>query len=164
MREVGETANFVWLINRPNFGRLSNRNDARLNVVLVADAVVYGMHGFDGQLPLFGRNRDQLAAGKFLRSAAFVDIDMCALSADHGVVGVGQRLQTETVRSCAVKYEEDLYVVAELPLELPHRGVGVRVVPVSDHMSLVHRGKRFQDLRVYTGIVVAGKTARSLHG
>ena len=83
----------------------------------IADAVVGMADGFDRELPVGCGNGNQLAAGEFLRRAAFVGIDMGGFAADHRVIRVGQRFQAQAIGGGAVENEEDFNVLAKMLLE-----------------------------------------------
>jgi len=78
VREVGQGSDFVWLVDRAHFGGLRDGDDARLDVVLIADAVVVVRNGVDGELAVRGRDGNEFAAGEFFRRAALVGVDVRA--------------------------------------------------------------------------------------
>src|SRR6266566_2991918 len=164
MCEARQLPNFVWFVNRAYLGGLSDRDDARLHVVLIPDPMIGRAHRLDRQLSVPGGKRNQLASGEFFRSAAFVDINMGGFGADNGMVGVGKRLQAKAIGCRAVKYKEDLDVLAEVTFEQLYRGSGVGVISIADDVALVHGGDRLDDSGMDARIVIAGKAASRLHG
>ncbi len=132
--------------------------------MLVANAVIGMADGLDRELAIRGGNRNKFAAGEFLRRATFVGIDMGGLGADHGMIGLRQRLQAQAVRSRAVEHNENFNIRTEVLLELADRSLGIRVVPVPHHMPPVDGGNGLQHLRMDAGIVIAGETADRFHG
>ena len=162
MRELGQRLNLFRLVDRPHLGRLRNRDDPRLHMMLVADAVIGVAHGVERDLAVLMRQRNQLASRMLLRSAAFVGIDVRVVAAQHRVVRPVQRLQAQHVRAGSVEGEEDINPRTEVLFELRDRRTRVRIVAVSDDVSLVGACDRLQHLGMHSGIVVAGKAAGGL--
>ena len=94
MGKLSQHFDFFRMVDRPHLGGLRNRDDARLHVVLIPDAMVCSLDNLDGQLPIVTWNRNQFASSKFFGSATFVGIDMSGLGADHGMIRIGQRFET----------------------------------------------------------------------
>ncbi len=133
-------------------------------MVLIPDAMVRTLHGFDGKLPIVGWNGKQFAPGKFFRSATFVGIDVRGLGADHGMIGIRQRFQAEAIGSGAVEHDEDVNVGAKMLLKFAYCGFGVGVISVSNRMTLVGGEDSRYDFRMDARVVVAGKAASRFHG
>src|SRR5579862_2502137 len=106
-------------------------------MVLVAHSVIRAADAVDGQLAVDCRNRNQLAASELLRRAAFVGIDVGSLGADHSLVGLGQRLQAQAIRSRPVEHDEDFNIGAEMLPEFADGGLGIAVVPVPNYMPSI---------------------------
>ena len=85
------------------------------------DPVIGRPHQFHSQFAIASGERNQLAPGKFLRCAAFVDINVGALRTNHGVIGTGKRFQGQTICRRPVKDKKYLDIVSELLLKLPDR-------------------------------------------
>ena len=107
MGEPCERSNFFRLIDRPHLGGLCNRNDSRLRVVFVANAVVGVADGFQGDLSVLLRQRNQLAAGMFFRRAAFVGINVRIVAAQDRLKGPGEGLQAQDIRAGSVEGEKN---------------------------------------------------------
>src|SRR5437867_9655111 len=133
-------------------------------MVLIPDAMVRTLHGFDGKLPIVGWNGKQFAPGKFFRSATFVGIDVRGLGADHGMIGIRQRFQAEAIGSGAVEHDEDVNVGAKMLLKFAYCGFGVGVISVSNRMTLVGGEDSRYDFRMDARVVVAGNAANRLPG
>src|ERR1041384_736878 len=71
---------------------------------------------------------------------------------------VRYRFQAEDVCARAAKDKKDCNV-AEVFLKQLHRARGDRVAAVRDHMTVIRALDRIDDLRMHTGIVVAGEAA-----
>jgi hypothetical protein len=91
--EAGQIANLPRRVNGTHFADLSNRDDAGLNVMLVANAVIGMADRLEGELTIGGRNRNEFASGEFLGRATFVGVDVGRLGADHCMIGFRHRLQ-----------------------------------------------------------------------
>src|SRR5258708_22344086 len=124
-------------VHRSHLRGLRDRNHLRLHMMLIADPVVRAGYGFDRQLSQGRRQRNELAASQFLRSAAFVRIDVRHLRTKDRVIGPSQCRQAQYVCRGSVENEEYLDIVAKLLPELPHRRLRVRIVSISHCMSLV---------------------------
>ena len=105
--KTGDGFYFVRLVNRPHFSGLRDGDDAGLHVVRIADAMVSMTDGFDRKLPVGYGHGNELAAGEFLRSAAFVGVDVGGFAADHRVIRIGQRSQAQAIGRGPVENEED---------------------------------------------------------
>jgi hypothetical protein len=115
--KIGEGPNFGRRVHGAVFARLRNRHDARLDVVLVADAAEPCRNGGDGQPAVRRRHAEELAAGEAFGGAAFVDVDVRQVGADHRLVGPHQRLNAEDVGAGAVEDEENVGGRPELRAE-----------------------------------------------
>src|SRR5947209_5489056 len=136
----------------------------RLHVMFNANPAVDCTHSVDRHFSILGRNRDQLATGKFLRRAALIHINVGGFGTYNSMKGLGERLQTEAIRRRAVEYKKDFCIFSEMVPEEPFCRLCIRIVSIADHVSLVRRGYRSKDMRVNSRVVVAGETARRLHG
>ncbi len=130
--------------------------------MLVADPVIGVPHRVERDLAILMRQRDQLASRMFFRRAALVGIDVRVLAAQHRVVRPVQSLQSEHVRAGSVEGKKDVDPRAEVFFEFRDGRAGEGIVAVSDHVSLVGARDRFQNFRMHSGIVVAGKAASGL--
>jgi hypothetical protein len=99
-----------------------------------------------------------------LRSAAFVRIDVRVLAAQHGVIRPVQRLQAENVRARTVERKEHIDPRAKVFFKFRDGRTCVGIVSVRHYVSLVGASDRFQDLWMYSGIIVAGKAASRRFG
>src|SRR5207302_9366362 len=143
MGEAGQGFDFVRLVYGTRLCGLGDRDHARLDVVLVADAAVSVADGFDRQFAVGSRNGNELAAGELFRRGAFVGVDVGYGGADHGMERVGKSLQAKAIGGGAVEDDEDFGVIAEMPLEFLHRRAGVGVVAVADCVSMIGGGNGF---------------------
>src|ERR1700674_3012273 len=133
-------------------------------MVLIPNAMVGTLHGRDSQFPVFTRDWNQFASRKFFGSAALVGIDMRGLGAYHRMIGIGQGLKTETIGCGAVEHHEDVNIGAKMLLKFAYYGLRIRVISVSNRMTLVGSSDGFQDFGMDASIVVAGKAATRFHG
>src|SRR5579864_4438757 len=117
MGEVGERANLARLVDGAHFRGLRNGNDLRLHVMFVADTVVGVTNHFDVELAIRSSDGDQLAAGEFFGCATLVCVDVRRSGAEYRVIRLGQSLQAEDVRSCAVEDGKNLGVLAKVLAE-----------------------------------------------
>ena len=131
-------------------------------MVLIADTVVGVAHSVERDFSILVRQRDQFAARVLLRRAALVGIDMGVIAAKHCVKRPVQCLQAQHVGAGAVEGKEHVNAGAEMLLKLRDRRAGVRIVSIGHYVALVGAGNRLEDLRMHSGIVVAGKTADRL--
>jgi hypothetical protein len=132
-------------------------------MVFIPRAMVSRLHRFHRQFAVFSRHRNQLAAGKFFRRAAFVHIYMGAFGTNDGMIGISESLQTQAISRCAVENEEHFNIFAQLFFKVALRGMCICVIPVSDYMSLVGRADRLKYIGVDASIIVTGKTASGFH-
>jgi len=161
--KVGEGFYFGRLVHSPYFSGLRDGNNAGLYVVGVINAMVGMTDGVDRKLAVGYGDGKKLAASKFLRSPAFVGVDVCSFAADHCVICVSQRFQAEAIGCSAIEDEKDFNIRAETLLEfLRYRG-RVRIISVADRVAPIRFANGFQNFRMNSGIVVAGKTAGRFH-
>lgn len=132
-------------------------------MVLITDAMVCAPDRVDGEFPIVGRNRNQFASSKFFRGTTFVGVDMSRLGADHGMIRIRQRFETEAIGCGAIEYDEDVNVGAKMLLKFAYRGLRITVISISNRMTLVGRDDGLYDFRMDAGIVVAGKAAPRFH-
>ena len=85
VRGLGQRGRLGRRVHGAELGRLRDRDDPRLHVVLVADADDGAAHQLRRQLAVGGRQIDELAAGEALRRAALVHVDVRGLGADDGL-------------------------------------------------------------------------------
>jgi len=134
--------NFFGTVYRSHLCGLRDRNDARLRVMLVADAVVGVAHGIERNLTRLVRQRNQLASGVFFRRATFVGVDMSVVAAKDGLEGSGQCLQSEDIRSSPIEGEKNCNVGAEMLFELSYRRSGIRIASISHYVPLIRPRNR----------------------
>ena len=108
VRKAGQGLDFVRLVHGSHFRGLRDGDDAGLHVVRIIDAMVSLTDGFNRQFAVGDGDRNEFAAGEFLRRAAFVGVDMRGFAADDRVISIGQRLQAQAIGRGAVKNEERL--------------------------------------------------------
>ena len=118
------------------------------DVMLVANAVISVADGFQRDLAVLMRQRNQLAAGVLFRRAAFVGIDVGVVAAQHrhertGSAPAGSR----HIRASAVEDEENCNVGSKMLFEFLQSPNGVRIVAVADYMALVGAGNGFAESR-----------------
>ena len=162
VRKMGERLNLFRLIHRPHLGRLRDRDDMRLHVMLVADPVIGVPHRVERDLAILMRQRNQLASRMLFRRATFVRINVRVLAAQNSMVRAVQRLQTEYVRASPVESKEHVDPGAKMFLKFRDSRTRVRVVAIGHHVSLVGARDRLQNFRMHPGIIVAGKAASRL--
>ena len=90
--EAGQGLNFVRLVDCAHFCCLGNGDHSRLDVMLVANAVIGIADGFNGKFAIRSRNRDELAAGELFGRAAFVGVNMGNGGTDHSMERIRQSL------------------------------------------------------------------------
>ena len=162
--ESGQRFYFLRLVHRPHFSGLGDGDDAGLHMVRIIDAMIGLADGFDRQFAVGDGNGNEFAAGEFLRRPAFVGVDMRGFAADYRMIRIGQSFQAEAIGRGAVKDEEDFNIRAEALLEFLHHRLGVGIVAIADRMAVIGFSNHgSQDLRMNSGIVVAGKTAGRFH-
>ena len=103
VRELCERADFVGLIDGASLRRLGDRNDLRLHVMLVADAVVGMADEIDGEFAVERAQRDEFRSSVSFGSAALVGINVRHLGTDHGFIRTGKSLQTQDVGAVPLK-------------------------------------------------------------
>ena len=131
-------------------------------MVLVADPVIGVTQQFDRDLSIPMGQRDQFATNMLFRRRTFVGVDMRVVTAQNCVIRTVQRHQTEDVCPSSVKGEEHLDPRTKMFLKLRDGRSCIRVVAVSDHVSLIDACKRLENLWMNPGVVVAGKTPSGL--
>jgi hypothetical protein len=131
--------------------------------MLVANSVIGGPNRFDSELARRRREGNKLAARELLRGAAFVGMNMCNFGAEHGMIRMRHRLQAEDISRSSIENKKYFNVATKVLTKLFDRRVGKRIVAVTDCVSLVGRCNGAKDLRMNTGIVVAGETANWFH-
>ncbi len=119
--EVGQLAKLVWLVNRSHLGRLGDRDRSRLYMVFNPDSVIRSAHTFNRQFSILRGNRNQLAACELFWSATFIHVDVRGLTADDGVIRVGEGLEAEAIGCSAVEDKRHFNIRSKMPLELTNR-------------------------------------------
>ena len=137
VRKAGQGSYFIRLVDSAYFSGLGDGDDAGLHVMGIIDPVVGMTDSFDREFAVGDGNGDELAPGKFLRSAAFVGVDVRGLAADHGVIRIGQRLQAKAIGRGAIKNEEDFNILAEMLLEFLHHRRGIGIISIAHGMAPV---------------------------
>src|ERR1017187_2749893 len=130
--------------------------------MLIADAMISVANRLERDLAVLMRQRDQLASRVFLRSAAFIRIDVGIVTAQHGVVRPVQSLQAQHVRSGPVEGKEDVDPLTEVLFEFRDSRSRKGIVAVRNPVSLIGPRNRFQNFRMYPSIIVAGKAASGI--
>ena len=100
----------------------------------------------------------------FLGSAAFIGVDVGIITAQDRVEGPGQGLQAENVGAGPVEGKEDGNIGPKVLLELLYRGAGISIVPIGHYVTLVDAGNGLDNLRMDTGVIIAGKASKRLGG
>lgn len=83
---------------------------------------------------------------------------MRVIATQHRMIRTVQRLQPEHVRSRAIERKENVDTCTEMLLEFRNGRPRVRIVSVSNYVTLVRARNGFEYLRMHSGIIVAGKT------
>ena len=135
-------------VDRPELARLGDRDDARLDRVLVAHAHDPRGHELGRELAVGRRDRQQLDARHRLGRAALVDVQVRCLGAHHALPRPQQRPQGDDVGPRPVEGQEAAGTVAEvlahpaLEARRPLVGtVGARVAVVGRRDGLEHLGQ-----------------------
>jgi hypothetical protein len=164
VREARQRLDLPRTVHRSHLRGLRDGNDARLHVMLVADAVNRGLHPARRQLPVGRRDGNQLAARPGLGGPALVHLDVRCVRANHRVMRLRQRLEAEHVRGRAVEHREDRRAGSEMFPEAERRGAGEGIVAVADHVAAVDGRNRVKHLGMYARVVVAREAAAGSHG
>ena len=89
---------------------------------------------------------------------------MCAaFGTNDGMIGIREGLETQAISRCAIENEEDLNVFPKCFLNRARRRMRICVIAISDHMALIGSANCLQDIRMDSGIVVAGKATGRFH-
>ena len=129
----------------------------------IVNAMVGMSDCFHGQLAVGYGDGNEFAASEFLRRAAFVRINVGGFAADHSMVSVSQRLQSQAIGGSPVEDEKDFRVRPKMLFEFLHHGLRVGIVSVTHRMTAIGFGDGLQNLGMNSGIVVTGKTAGRFH-
>ena len=98
----------------------------------------------------------------FFRRAAFVRINVREFAAQHRMVRAVQRLQAQHVRARAVEGKKYGDLRTEMFFKFRDGRASEGIVAVSNYVPLVGARDRFQNLRMHSSIIVAGKIASDL--
>ena len=126
--------------------------------MLVANPVIGMPNLLYGDFPLLMRQWNQLASRVLLRSPTFIRVDVGIITAQNSVVRPVQCLQAEHVGSGSIEGKEHVDAGPEMLFEFRDGRTRVIVVAISPHVSPVGAHNRLKNLRMHTGIVIAGKT------
>jgi hypothetical protein len=163
MSKFGQSTNLFWLVNRPHLGRLRNRDNLRLHMMLIADAVIRMPHCIERDFPVLMRQRNQLATQMLLGRGAFVGIYVRIVAAQHRLIGPRQRLQAQHIRPGAVESKKNFNPRPEMFFKLCHGRARVPVVAISNHVAFIDPCKGLQNFRMNSRVVIAGKAACDFH-
>src|SRR5690606_30626534 len=146
-------------VHRSVFCGLRYRDDARLRMVLVADALnaIFNLVGID--LAIFSWNGKDLATRKVFGGRRFVYVDMCKLGTDDGVKRARDCGQRGHVRTRSVVDKEGFHIGTKQRFESLSSALRVRIRSIGGSVTLVRAGQSFQDRRMYSGVVVAREGA-----
>ena len=160
---VGDRAGLLERVDGAELGRLRDRDEARLDAVLVAAVRLPAPQVVGAELAVLGGDGEQLGAGEPLGRAALVDVHVGDVGADHRLVGSGERVDRGDVGAAAVEDAEPARLGAEMLAKelLGARGpvvgaVAAGVAVVGGHEGLEHLG-------VSAGVVVGGEAPHA-HG
>ena len=110
---LGQRPDLVGGVDGAELGRLRDRDDARLDCVLVAEAGEPRRDRSAVELAVGRRDGQQLHPGDPLGRPALVDVQVGGLGADHGLL-TGERPEREDVGAGAVEDEERVGLGAEV--------------------------------------------------
>ena len=117
----------------------------------------------DGDLPVGGGDVEEFAAGELLRRAAFIDVYVGRMRTNDRVMRGSGCFESQNICAGAAKNEKDFRFFSELAVKELDRVRRVRIVAVSNDVTVVSGGDGLHDFRVYAGVVVAGETAGSFN-
>src|SRR5690348_8052658 len=130
VREVRDRPNLLPRVDGPILRGLSDRDRARLHMVLVAEVVQMLPDAGDSDLSIRRRHRQQLASYVLLRRATLVHVHVRRLGADHCLMGLHHALQAEHIGGSPTEDEKNLGVLVELASNSANGFVGVWVLAV----------------------------------
>ena len=142
-------------VQRPELGRLRDRDDAGLDDVLVADAHDPPRHQLGRELAVGRRHGQQLDPAHDLGRAALVDVQVRALGADDALPGAQHRPQADDVRARAVEDGEGDGVVTEVRADGGLQPRGPLVGAIRGGVTVVGGGDGIQRFGQDGGVVVA---------
>ena len=151
-------------VDGAELGRLGDRDDPLLGVVVVARRASQRPTSSGRELAVLGRDGEELDAGDALGGAALVDVHVGGLGADHGLEAAGQRVERGDVGAGSVEDGEAAGVGAEVLAEELLDALGPGVAAVGAGVALVGVGDRLEDLGVDAGVVVGGEAPWQRHG
>ena len=123
------------------------------------DAVQEVPDAIGSKFAVIGCNREQLAAGKLLRGATFIDIDVRCFGADDCLISFSNGFQAQHVCAGPTKNKIDIRVFAKLLAKLRGRSLGIWIVTICDDVPAIRGNDGLQYLRMNTSVIVAGKTS-----
>ena len=152
----GDGGDFVDGVDASRFGRLRDADGARLGVVVVvmgrrddADRAVV-------ELPIGGRRDKKLrAVREEFRRAALGRLDVRERRADHRMVALAERGQSQRIRGRAIEDEENLAFPLEEAVEGVDGPAGPDVVAVGRRMAQIGFEGRGPGFRADAGVIVA---------
>jgi hypothetical protein len=155
VRLVGKRSDPLGRVDGPELRHLTYGDDARLAVVLVAEAGKTCRDALGRESAVGRRDRKELAPGKALGRTALVGVDVRRLRTYHGLMPAHHRRQTRDVRPRPVEHEERAGIRPEVTAEDLLRIRRERVVPIRRHVPDVRRRDRLEHGGMDSGRVVA---------
>jgi hypothetical protein len=130
--------------------------------MLVADSVISVAYQIEIDFAILMRQRYQFAPGMFFWRSTFVRVNVRIVAAEHSMVRAVQRLQAQHVCPGTIESEKYLDACAEVLFKLRDGRPGIRIIAVGHDVSLVSACDCFEDFRVNSRVIVAGKAATGL--
>jgi len=103
-------------------------------------------------------NGQYLATGEFLRRPAFILLNVSSMSSYHRIPRPGHTADSQCIGCSPGKNEIYFGIASEMFFEKILCLSCVAVITVSHNMAFVDRSKFLQNLRMYSRVIVAGKS------
>ena len=159
MCEIAQGANFVSQIQRSHLGRLGDRQNRWLDVMLAAEQVSDGGEAAWCHLAVDSFNFEQFRSDDSLRGTGFVVGDVRDATTHDGFRRTKQAAQREDVCTCASVGELGDDVAVEEPAEGFLRPFRPRIIAIGERVTGIRLEQGSEDLRSSPSCIVTGEPA-----
>src|SRR5581483_4477177 len=159
VRVLADVADLGGIVERAEFRRLRDGDDARLGVMFFRRCVCERLQQLDRELSVFAFDRQNFAAGETFQGSAFVRLQMRGRRADDRLVRLRQATERDDVGARAVKREIHVCGITENLAKARTRSLRIRIASVADGIAVIRAYDRIEDLGRYRRVVVAGERA-----
>src|SRR5215467_13048586 len=132
--------------------------------MLVTPSLQFGGDQAGGELAVGGGHGEQPVAENPFDGTALIDVHVCGLWTDHGLVGAQQQAEPQHVGARSGENEEDASSCAEGVAKSGGGPIGPRIGTVGAGVSGIGLHQRTDNRLVRTRMVVAAEALTRVHG